>query len=76
MQNFQNKISEDPLIFAIFNLFINNDSGHRLLQIILLQNSIFSFQISDMALCIMDENEKISNMAKLFFTELSRKGIF
>ena len=31
-------------------------------------------QISDMALCIMDENEKISNMAKLFFTELSRKG--
>lgn len=27
-----------------------------------------------MALCIMDENEKISNMAKLFFTELSRKG--
>ena len=38
--------------------------------------SVFSFQISDMALCIMDENEKISNMAKLFFTELSRKGIF
>lgn len=31
-------------------------------------------QISDMALCIMDDNEKISNMAKLFFTELSRKG--
>ena len=31
-------------------------------------------QISDMALCIMDEHEKISNMAKLFFTELSRKG--
>merc|ERR1712110_506851 len=31
-------------------------------------------QISDMALCIMDENEKICNMAKLFFTELSRKG--
>ena len=31
-------------------------------------------QISDMALCIMDECDKISNMAKLFFTELSRKG--
>jgi len=31
-------------------------------------------QISDMALCIMDEHEKISNMAKLFFTELSRRG--
>ena len=31
-------------------------------------------QISDMALCIMDDQEKISNMAKLFFTELSRKG--
>lgn len=31
-------------------------------------------QISDMALCIMDECEKIGNMAKLFFTELSRKG--
>lgn len=31
-------------------------------------------QISDMALCIMDEVDKISNMAKLFFTELSRKG--
>jgi hypothetical protein len=31
-------------------------------------------QISDMALCIMDDVEKISNMAKLFFTELSRKG--
>jgi len=31
-------------------------------------------QISDMALCIMDECDKIGNMAKLFFTELSRKG--
>ncbi len=31
-------------------------------------------QISDMALCIVDEQEKIANMAKLFFTELARKG--
>ena len=31
-------------------------------------------QISDMALCIMDEETKISVLAKLFFTELSRKG--
>ena len=31
-------------------------------------------QISDMALLIVDDVEKISNMAKLFFTELARKG--
>ena len=31
-------------------------------------------QISDMALCIVDEISKISNLAKLFFTELARKG--
>ena len=31
-------------------------------------------QISDMALLIVDAVTKISNMAKLFFTELARKG--
>lgn len=31
-------------------------------------------QISDMALLIVDGVTKISNMAKLFFTELARKG--
>lgn len=31
-------------------------------------------QISDMALCIVDDIPKISNLAKLFFTELARKG--
>ena len=31
-------------------------------------------QISDMALCIIDEESKISVLAKLFFTELARKG--
>ncbi|XP_059092288.1 condensin complex subunit 1-like isoform X2 [Tigriopus californicus] len=31
-------------------------------------------QISDMALCIDDGNEKISGLAKQFFTELARKG--
>ena len=31
-------------------------------------------QISDMALLIVDDVTKISNMAKLFFTELARKG--
>ena len=31
-------------------------------------------QISDMALCIVDDISKISNLAKLFFTELARKG--
>ena len=31
-------------------------------------------QISDMALLIVDDVSKISNMAKLFFTELARKG--
>ena len=30
-------------------------------------------QISDMALCISEENEKISGLAKHFFTELARK---
>jgi hypothetical protein len=31
-------------------------------------------QISDMALCTIDEETKISILAKLFFTELARKG--
>lgn len=31
-------------------------------------------QISDMALCIVDEDEKIVGMTKFFFGELSRKG--
>ncbi|CAB4059470.1 YCS4 [Lepeophtheirus salmonis] len=31
-------------------------------------------QISDMALCIIDKVDRISSMAKLFFTELARKG--
>ncbi|XP_065194710.1 condensin complex subunit 1-like [Sycon ciliatum] len=31
-------------------------------------------QISEMALCLEDENEQISNLAKLFFMELARKG--
>ncbi len=31
-------------------------------------------QISDMALCISDPLDKISGLAKHFFSELSRKG--
>ena len=30
-------------------------------------------QISEMATCIVDHDERISNLAKLFFHELSRK---
>ena len=32
-------------------------------------------QISEMATCIVDHDERISNLAKLFFHELSRKVI-
>ena len=31
-------------------------------------------QISDMAFCIVDTVERISGLAKLFFSELSKKG--
>ena len=31
-------------------------------------------QISDMACCIVDDEEKISGLAKLFFSELGKKG--
>ncbi|OWF35443.1 condensin complex subunit 1-like [Mizuhopecten yessoensis] len=31
-------------------------------------------QISEMATCLVDHNEKISSSAKIFFTELSKKG--
>ena len=48
----------------------------------LLSTSQFTFvplnqvkgQISDMALCTIDDETKISVLAKLFFTELARKG--
>ena len=32
-------------------------------------------QISEMAICIMDDDERIAALAKLFFHELSRKVI-
>lgn len=31
-------------------------------------------QISEMAVCLVDHDERIANLAKLFFTELSKKG--
>ena len=31
-------------------------------------------QISDMALCVADDNEKISGLSRHFFSELARKG--
>lgn len=30
-------------------------------------------QISEMAMCIVDDDERISGLAKLFFSELSKK---
>lgn len=30
--------------------------------------------INEMAICLEDEDERISNLAKLFFHELSKKG--
>ena len=54
----------------------------RLICLMLLSTSQFTFvplnqvkgQISDMALCTIDDETKISVLAKLFFTELARKG--